>query len=288
MNRLFSILLTLFSVLHISAQRNYLPTPDDLKHFATTTTYVVLSSNPLSDYNFEIRDAVEKTWTLTPYEFLEFDDFAEKSLDPQASFLYVARVNYEKDKTGARYQFLCLSLGDPDRHSLDDLKDITNLPLSYVGVDEDQYAYKLATLLRFVQMHTSRLLDDPALVSQNVFQMYNKNMGDLSNKTLYVIQDEIDPKLVTDADIRAVYPYSFKIVEREELREIILSGEEGAVFLHKVGPEGHKEKARVYKALIGVDDAEFYYYNHHKTTEKNPDALLMNDFRRIQRTTKSR
>ena len=51
---------------------------------------MVLSDNPMSDYNFEIQDAVEKFWNITEYEFLKFEDFAEKSEDKNASFLYLA------------------------------------------------------------------------------------------------------------------------------------------------------------------------------------------------------
>jgi hypothetical protein len=282
MKKLFAILIAIIPLAHLQAQREYLPTPEDLAHFQATKTYIVLNDNPLSDYNYEIRDAVGKWWTITPYEFLEHDDFAEKSLDKNASFLYVATVNFEKDKSRTRYIFLCLSLGG-DRETIDDLKDITNLPLGYHGVDEDHYTYKLGTIIRFMQNHIRMLINDPAMVSQNVFEYYNNNMGDLKGKTLYLVEDEVDPKIATPAKIREIYPYDFKFVDREEIKELIMAGDKDAVFLHKVGPEGKKLEARVYKILIGAADAKFYYYAYHKASAKNPDALLSNDFRLLSK-----
>ncbi|MEN8157041.1 MAG: hypothetical protein ABFS10_08825 [Bacteroidota bacterium] len=281
-NSSIAFILIMLPLVHLQAQREYLPTADDLTRFKATKTYVVMNGNPLSDYNFEIRDAIEKQWTITDYEFLDHDDFGEKSLDKNASFLYMAVVDFEKEKSQNRYMFLCLSLGGP-RETLDDLNDITNLPLGYHGVDEDHYTYKLGTLVRFMQNHVNLLIEDPALVSQSVFQYYNKNMGDLSDKTLYLVEDEIEYEIATEEKIREIYPYDFQIVERERIKELIMAGDENAVFLHKVGPEERNMNVRTYKILIGAADARFYYYNYHKVSDKKPDAIIKNDFRRLSK-----
>jgi hypothetical protein len=286
MKKIVLFFLLILSLVKLSAQREYLPTVEDLNRFTGTTTYVVLSDNPLSEYNFEIRDAVEKYWTITDYEFIQHKDFAQKSIDSNASFLYTAVVNFEKDKSGTRYMFLCLSLGGPDHETLDELKDITNIPLSYHGVDEDQYAYKLGTMIRFMQNHIRMLLDNPEMVSQNVFQHYNENMGDLRDKTLYLVEDEIEQSIATKAKLRQVYPYDFEIVDRETIKQLIMDGDENAVFLHKVGPEGKKMNARTYIVLIGAADGKFYYYDYHKVNAKHPDAILEQDFKRISKAYK--
>lgn len=282
MKKIIACLLVILPLVQIYAQREYLPTEEDLNKFHTTKTYVVLSSNPLSEYNFEIKDAVEKVWNLTEYEFLEYADFEEKSLDANASFLYVAVVDFEKDKSNARYNFLCLSLGGPDHKYLDELKDITNVPLGYYGVDEDEYCYKLGILLRFMQQHIKTLTADPKLVSQNVFQHYNENMGNVKEKTIYFTEADLPYSLTSESMIKSVYPYNVKVVEREEIKELIISGDEDAVILHKVGP-GKGIEQRVYKILIGAADAKFYYYEYHKANSKKPDVFLESDFKRLTR-----
>ncbi len=282
MKQIIACLLVMLPLLQLKAQREYLPTSGDLNKFKTTKTYVVLDDNLMADYNFEIRDAVEKFWTITDYEFLNYDDFADKSLDANASFLYVAVVNFEKDKSNARYNFLCLSLGGTDHDNLDELKDITNLPLGYYGVDEDEYTYKLGILLRFMQQHIQTITEDPKLVSQNVFQYYNDNMGSVKEKILYLTETDLPYSLSTEAKIKSIYPYEVRIVDREKIKELIMTEDEDAVILHKVGPGKHIEQ-RVYKILMGAADAQFYYYNYHKANSKKPDALLPNDFRRLSK-----
>ena len=280
MKQTLALLVVISSFVQINAQREYLPTVEDLDHFHTTKTYVVLSDNPMAEYNFEIQDAVKKYWNITEYEFIKFEDFGAKSADKNASFLYMAAVNFEKDKSHTRYMFLCVSLGG-DYESIDDMKDVANLPLSYHGVDEDRYAYKLGTMVRFLQDHIRLITENPGLVSQNVYKHYNENMADVRQKTLYLVEDELDKPVSSEARIRQVYPYNVKIVEPEEIKELIMAGDENAVFLHKVGPEGKKMNARVYKILIGAADGKFYYFDYHKVKAKSPDAFLESDFKKL-------
>ncbi len=284
MKKSLAFLLAIGLWIPLHAQREYLPTPEDLEHFQRTRTYVVLGDNPLSDYNLEIQDAVKKYWDITEYEFLPFDEFGEKSADKNASFLYTATVSFEKDRSQTRYTFLCLSLGG-DYYSIDEMKDVANLPLGYYGVDEDSYSYKLGTMVRFLQDHVRLITENPDMVSQNVYKHYNDNMGQVSRKTLYLVEDELESVVSTEARIRSVYPYDVKIVEPDKIKELIMDGDEGAVFLHKVGPEGSRMNSRVYKILIGAADGTFYYFDYHKSG-RDPDAFLEKDFKKLARANK--
>ena len=285
MKKCFALLLVMIPFIHLQAQREYLPTQEDLDHFHSTKTYVVLSDNPMSDYNLEIEDAVKKFWNITDYEFIKMGEFAEKSKDRNASFLYIADVSFEKDKSNTRYKFLCLSLGGT-HISIDDLKDVANIPLSFYGVDEDSYSYKLGIMVRFLQNHVRLITEHPEVVDNNVYNYYNKNMSGVKGKTLYLVEDEVARDISSESKIKAIYPYEVKIVDRETIKELIMDEDENAVILHKVGPEGKKLNARVYKILIGVTDAEFYYFDYHKVNPKKPDAFLASDLKKLARATK--
>src|SRR6056297_74893 len=280
MKKWIIIFIALLPAANLLAQREYLPTEEDLEQFHKTKTYVVLQDNPLSEYNFEITDAVENYWDVTEYEFIEFDEFEEKSSDPSASFLYTATVSFEKDRSQTRYVFLCISLGG-DYPSLDEMKDIVNIPLSYYAVEEESYTYKLGTLVNFMQKHVRMITENPELISQNVLKEYNDNMAGVHDKTLFLVEDELENAIGSEARIKAVYPHPFKIVTREEIKEAIMNKDEDIVFLHKVGPEGSKLKARVYKILIGAGDSNFYYFDYHKVSSRKPDAFLEFDLKKI-------
>ncbi|MCF8379335.1 MAG: hypothetical protein K9H49_07145 [Bacteroidales bacterium] len=266
--------LTLFS------QREYLPTVEDLDLFLTTKTYVVLEDNPMSEFNFEVKDAMAKVWKLTDFEYISVEDFAEKSQNSDASFIYTSIVNFENDKTDSRYVFLHLSLGG-ENFTMDDLKDIVSLPLGYFGVDADRYGYKIGVLLSFMQNHVGLMKKNPEIISNNIFKHYNENIESAHNKTLYLLEDELSKDVSTTARIKAIYPYKFKLVSMDEIKEAILARDENVVFLHKVGPEGKKLKARCYKIIIGAENGDFYYFDYHMVSPKSPDGFLSSDFKKL-------
>jgi hypothetical protein len=261
-------------------QREYLPTPYDLEQFYSTKTYVVLEDSPMSDFNFEIKEVIGKVWNLTEFDFIKQAEFPEKSKDPTASFIYTSMVSFERDKTDSRYIFLHISLGG-DNLTMDDLRDLVSIPLGYAGADPENYIYKLGIMLKFMQNHLKLITENPSIVSSNIFKYYNNNISSAHEKTIYFVESELTREIGTAARIKQYYPYKFKIVTREDIREAIHNQDENIVFLHKVGPEDNREKARSYKILIGAGDANFYYFDYHMVSDKNPDGFLVTDLKKL-------
>lgn len=263
-----------------SYSQDYIPSRDDIQAFFNTKTLVVLQDNPLLEYNQVIQDVMKQEWTITEFEFITYKEFEEKRFDPQYSFLYMSQVMFDNDKTDARYRFLHLSLGG-DYFRTNQMPDIASVPLAYYSVEEDNYIYKLAILVRFMQNHAKLNKEKPEIVSANVFKYYNNNIKDIHSKTLYVLEEELSKEVNSAARIRKVYPYKFQIVTKEEITTAIKDKNEEIVFLHKVGPEGTKIDARCYKVIIGAADANFYFFDYHKISEKKPDGLLEADFEKM-------
>lgn len=272
-------LISLFCVLNGYSQKE-VATQQQLKDFFNTTTLVVKDDNPLMEYNVEIEEAVKKSWKLTEYEFISQEEFEEKRKDPKFSFITFDQVWFDKDKTKAKYNFLCLSLGGNYR-TITEMPQLCTVPVSYLGVDEDTYIYKINTLLNFMQNHVLLTSKDPKLRSSNIIAYYNKNLSDVKNKTLYLVKDELAKEINSEQEIKSRYPHKFKIVDREDIKEAIKNEDPDVIFLHKIGPEGTKQKARCYKVIIGAKDARLYYFNYHMINDKNRDGLLEKDFKRL-------
>jgi hypothetical protein len=262
--------------------QEYLPTRENLAAFIKTKTLVVLDQNPLNTYDSEIMEAMENEWTLTPFEFIKYDEFEKKRKDPQYSFLKLVNITYENDKLNAVYKFLNLSLGG-DYFSINQMPDIVSVPVAYNNVDEDSYNYKLGILVRFIQNHVNLINEHPEIISANIFKHYNDNKGDVKTKTLYLIAEELEPVINSRARISKIYPYNFKLVTQEEIKDAITNRDENVVFLHKVGPEGTRLDARCYKVLIGAGDANFYYFDYHMINDKKPDGFLEDDLKKISK-----
>ncbi len=260
--------------------QGYVPSREDVDAFFTTKTLVVLEDNPLMEYNKIIKKVMEQEWTITEFDFISNKEFEEKRMDAQYSFIYTAQVTFEADKTDAAYRFLHLSLGG-DYFRLNEMPDIASVPLAYYNVEEDRYAYKLAILVRFIQNHAKLVKEHPEIISANVFKHYNDNIKDIRDKTLYLLEEELAPSVNTEAKIKKVYPYKFELVTPEDIEAAIKERDSDVVFLHKVGPEGTKLDARSYKVIIGAADANFYYFDYHKISNKNPDGFLESDFKSL-------
>jgi len=282
MKKLFLSIILTITMTSLFAQREYVPKTADIEKFFKSKTFVVLEPSPLSEYNIEIQDALKRDWKITSYEFTDQKGFKEKSKDENYSFLYTSYVVFEKDKTDSRYLFLHLSIGG-DNLSIDDLRDMVSVPLGYFGCETENYVYKLGVIIRFMQNHVNLIYKHPELISNNIFKHYNDSIKNARDKTLFLVADELAKDVSTPARIKQIYPNKFKIVTREEIRQAIQDRDDNVIFLHKVGPEGHKKDARCYKIIMGAEDANFYYFDYHKVTDKNPDGFLKSDFSNLKK-----
>ncbi len=274
---IYLFLLPLFCASYANAQQ-HLPSPKDYKDFFNTKTIVVMDENPMSDFNFMIKKVMPRVWNVTDYEIVSQAEFEQKRRDPSYSFIVTSTVTFDKDNTKARYTFVSLLLGK-DVYSISLMPDLCSIPLSYVRVEDDSYAYKMEGFIRFMQDHVKLANDNPDIIKSNMFKYYNKNVKSLNNKKLFVVKEDLAPEVNTLQSIKAVYPYAVEIVTQEQISEAIAKKDPDVVFLHKVGPEGTKYKARCYKIIIGAADSQFYYFDWHMVSLKNRDGLLLKDFK---------
>jgi hypothetical protein len=265
--------------------QDYVPTKADLDAFLKTTTLVVLEDNPLMEYNIVIKDVIEKEWKITPFEFIQFKDFDSKRKDPKYSFIMATDVRFDADNTDAKYKFLNLFLGG-NYFRLNEMPNLAAIPVAFRGVDESSYIYKLGMLVRFMQNHVNLIIKNPEIISSNIFKYYNKNMGDMRDKTLYVTEKELAKEVNSEKRISLIYKHKFKIVTQDDIEEAIKNSDDNVVFLHKVGPEGTKKDARCYKVLIGAADAKFYYFDYHHVSDSDPDGFLPSDFKKLEKKLK--
>jgi hypothetical protein len=259
--------------------QDYVPSKADIDRFLKTKTYVVLEDNQLSEYNLVIKNVMPVEWTITPFDFISWKEFETKRTNPACSFLLLLQVKFEKDKMSTKYNFLSLLLGG-QAGSYNQMPDMCSIPISYAGVGDVEYSYKLGIFLRFVQNHVNMLIKDPSLAKANILKHYNDNISELKGKTLYFLQEELANDVNTLAKIKKVYPGNVKIVTSDEAQQAI-ADKLDVVLLHKVGPAGSREKARCFKILIGVADAKFYYFDYHMISKEDPDAFLASDFKKL-------
>lgn len=282
MKKIFLISLTLLaSAFYCSAER-YTPTQADVDRFFKSKTYVVLQNNPMSEYNMKVKEAVEKFWTITPYEFITSSQFDEMRKDPEKSFLVLIQVKFPKDKIEATYNFLSVLLGSAVKKVTDN-PEICGIPISYASVDEFSWGYKTKAMVTFLQNHIQLMKEKPEIISADMFSYYNKSKGDIHTKELWVVEKDLAKEARSLATLQSNYKYVIKVVKPEDIEKAIEEKNSNVVFLHKVGPEGTRMQARCYVMIMGIGENKLYYWDYHTIKDKEDDGLLIKDLKKLNK-----
>jgi hypothetical protein len=203
-------------------------------------------------------------------------------LKPEYSFIVITQTNFEKDKSGALYNYINLLQGKKGS-KLGEMPEICAIPLSFAGEDDIEYGYKLGAILSFIQKHAAMISDDPSLTGRKYLKYYNKNIPEVANKTILVKQEDLAPEISTIEKIKAVYTNKIEIVSEEDIIKAISDKTPNTLILHKVGPAGDEKYGFCFKMLIGADDSNMYYYHQHLIDKSNPNGLLPADLKRLSK-----
>jgi hypothetical protein len=278
-------LLLFFALLFpVSLSTGQAPFPDkeEINQFEKSKTCVVLEDDKFSSYNLYIKTAVEANWKITPYEFVTVTDFNVMRLNPAYSFIVLTQTNFDKDKSHGLYNFINLLQGK-DVNKLAEMPEICAVPLSFAGVSDFEYSYKLGPILSFMQKHAQMISEDPSMTLRKYLKYYNKNIPDIRNKTILVEQEDLSPEIASYEKIKAFYKGNIKIVSNDDIVDAIENKTPNTVIVHKVGPRGERRTGYCFVMLIGITDSELYYYNLHLVDKANPNSLLPEDLKRLEK-----
>ncbi len=272
--------LALISLL-LAAQAPF-PSKNEISQFSSSTTCVVLEDDAFSPFNAFIKKAMEEFWTITPFEFIDQDEFEIRMKKSDYSFIMLTETTYDKDKSGSAFNFINLVQGKYVNR-ISALPEICAVPLSSSGEDDLDYGYKLGAVLLFIQKHAGLIMEDPSKTGRRYLKFYNENIPSVLARRILVKQDDLSPAIGDQDKIRAIYSGKVEIVTEEEIVKAIQERSPSTVILHKVGPSGDVTGGYCFKMLIGTDDSNMYYYNSHTVDDSNPDGFLPSDLKRLAR-----
>lgn len=277
---LFVLPLVLISMI-LGAQAPF-PSAGEIKQFSSSTTCVVLEDDLFSFFNSYIKEAMTEYWTLTPFEFIDQEEFGLRRNNPRYSFIMLTITTFEKDKSDSEFNFLNLVQGKHVK-KIEDMPEICAVPLSSAGEDDLDYGYKMGAILLFMQKHAKLIIEDPTKKGMRFLSFYNRNIPEVIGKRILVRQKDLSPDINDAEKIRAIYSGTVEIVTEEEIIKAVETKSPGTVFLHVAAKVGDADKGYCFKMLIGTDDANMYYYNSHSIDEMNPGGFLPADLKRLAR-----
>lgn len=257
----------------LNSFRNSTPPPrkESLKDVPSKTLKVVLAGDE-SLMDMVIKDAVEKNWHLSPFEFITRDEFQTEKTDSTHYFLI--RINKSagwRDDSGL--EFLSFRKGAPEAsENMDEMKDIFSLPLGPEGEMPDRILPFIPAYITIIQKHIEQIIDKNINAYLGM-AMYN----DLFDRTKYdhgmFLQEDfsfsITPeKLASDTYDRA------RIVTADEMEEEMDSPSPRTLVSLVIYPtDPNLNSSNAYQMLICSDTQELVYYHKHKFTRNKSEGF---------------
>ncbi len=244
--------------------------------FHEGTTLVVKHGKPMSNFNERMKEEMERFWTVTPYEFITFEEFQRIRTSDEYSFIILAEIQ-QRDIPHI-FKFMNFVLGDEERH-FNRMPDLGSVPLAYRDSEEETYLYKLGAFVRFMNNYAAESGGSDHL---GLTRFLNVRDSRVKEYELWLLEDELAPQIRTVEEIQKYYPYPVKIVTREDIQEAIAQQRDDIAFLHKLGPARTVEEGGCWKFII-TTEGEVLYSNDHQVQRLEPDALLISDLKRMAR-----
>lgn len=245
--------------------------------FLNSTTCVVLESG-INPYNGFIKEAVEKHWKTTPFEFIDEVEFEVRRFDSRYSFLVLMINTFDLDPAGVSYNYISLVTGGSAK-DLSKMPELCNIPLHYTDDISLEYEYAIPAIVKFIQKHAKNLERKRFLISLNGLNYY-KSSG-FKQKQLLMNRNKMAPDAFSADKINSVYPYYVKLLTAPEIQVELAANPKNALFHFHVGPSQNRSAGKCFEMIFDVD-GNLYYYNSRMITNKNPDGFNMKDFNRIK------
>jgi len=245
--------------------------------FKNSKTCVVFEDG-ISFYNAYIKDAVQKYWKSTDYEFIDQKEFEKRRTDTKYSFIVLMNGAYDKDPGGVSYNYINLVLGDIS-DNLTRMPEFFSLPISYSGDNEADYEYVIPAIVKFIQIHMKNLEKDRFSISLNGLKYYNKT--GFKDKVFLLNKDKMASNADSPEKIKTGSPYYVKFLTSAEIQKELTVNPTNTLFHFHVGPPKDAGAGKCFDMLFDVE-GNLYYYSSRKITNNNPDGFNLNDFKNIR------
>lgn len=273
-----SIFIFSFGFLSIfSLANNPLATKEQVGMFKNSKTCVVIEGG-MSFFNAPVKDAVQKYWKSTQYEFIDQGEFEIRKKNPGYSFILRMDGAYDKDPAGVSYSYISLVLGDPSGN-LTMMPEFCSIPLSYSGDNDADYEYAMPAIIKFMQIHLRNLEKDRLPISLNGLRYYNKT--GFKDKVLLFIEDKMAPNADSPDKIKKVSNNKVKLLDIDQMQQELNTNPSNSLFHFHVGPPNGGGAGKCFEMLFDIE-GNLYYYNSRRITNDNADGFNLNDFNKIK------
>lgn len=284
MKKLFLFLLiNSYFYLSLSSQEIKLATPEQFKKFLSTTTYVVKTDNPFSNFNNVIEESINKLWTLTKFKIISTEEFENLKTNQANSFIFLSEAAFTQNKETISLDILNITLGTKSGN-LNLMPDLGSAPLAYLPIDaeseeiEEQYLYFIPGILRFFQYNIKYQANQSQVVDLDKLANINKKL--LADKILYITSDNLAMDVNSIEKIAKIYSGKVKIASKEEIYNTLLNGDSKAAVAFAIKTNG-QIGLNCFKFIIDANSGALIYYAIQEVKSKEEDGFTASDFKKL-------
>jgi hypothetical protein len=273
------IMLSVISVFCIGVYANPpLASKQQIGMFKNSKTCVVLENGSIS-YNLFVKDAVNKFWKSTEFEFIDQAEFEIRRTNTKYSFLVLLKGAFDKDPGGVMYNYISLVMGAPVT-DMTNMPELCSIPLAYSDDTNMDYGYAIPSIIKFMQKHAKNLENKRFMISIFGLEYYNGS-SKFKDKELLLNKFMMASDANSVEEIKSVYPYYVKLLTTTEIQTALESNPANTLMNFHVGPTLHSGSGKCFEMIFDVE-GNLYYYHYRKITNDNEDGFNLNDFKRLR------
>ena len=246
--------------------------------FKNSKTCVVLGTGSIS-FDMYLKDAVQKYWNATEFEFIDQQEFDKRRFNSKYSFLVLMKAVFDKDPGGVSYNYLSLVLGDVAKN-MTDMPELCSVPISYTDDNISDYEYAIPAIVKFMQKHARNLEFNRFMISLKGLKYYNGKSG-FKDKVLLFNKDMMASDADSPEKIKEAYSYYVKLISPSEIKQELVASPSNALFHFHVGPNKNAGAGKCFEMIFDVE-GNLYYYNSRKITNDNEDGFNLKDFKHLR------
>lgn len=207
---------------------------NDFLQFKASKTYAVLTGN--KEYDDAMAAALNESWKITPFDFVDAKQFKEKIRDKNASFIIPIVISTEYPNQN--YHFVALINGGKKKLGAYGYEDM----LAYAIVNHFGNEPEVTDCAPRLRNMIESLVNSMKLVEQNDIKGNSKKIADqlmdyyrsqaykIKDRTLLICKESMGRKL-DENDITNIYPYKFEFCSRQKIEDAIKNKDKNYYYL---------------------------------------------------------
>lgn len=261
----------------MSAQNIIKEARNTFSSFGAKTTKVVIPSSSLA--NLMLRDAVNKGWRISPFEFCTMEEY--NKIKGDTNYFFLLRVDGQfRNELEPKIEYLTLIKGGAEvKKGLYSSRNILTLPLQEVDDNSGANLFLLPIYIDVIQNHIYRVQKDIYLAFKGN-AIYSSRVSEIKAKELLFSTDLLNYK-ISESEFLELFKGNIKLVTTEEIENAILENRPNTIIPVIIKPRGSAGGSFCYKLLIEADSHELVFFRRHKISNRAPLGFTKEDIRKI-------